>query len=377
MSYQVELRFEKQCIDLDINLLLKKICTLMIKKRYGLFALTLKFETQFNLKTVAFKTLQDLKNLPLAGIVVVGIWVVVFEFFGTTVCFVAVILFILGRPPWLFISGVTYSQDDDFAGCTDDVISSYNDDSSPSVAADACDDVDPGTDFDGENGADVNSKVNTFTRCGDGTERERDSDTDEGVNDTDIAADESNDDIVTVVDDANDGEADMDTSDVDAGTVIKEDVAGNNSGVDPDVNDDGIGTDINDNEMEGVTDVNSNDASDNGNFDFDAINDENDDTGSNNDCITEVDDVGYAAFDRGIVNDVDTGLDFSCCFDTGDEEYIAIEAEGAAKLDADIVIEIDVVGDRNDNFEAAIDVDLDSDTENEAANDTGAADDID
>ena len=228
----------------------------------------------------------------MAGIVVVGIWVVVFEFFGTTVCFVAVILFILGRPPWLFISGVTYSQDDDFAGCTDDVISSYNDDSSPSVAADACDDVDPGTDFDGENGADVNSKVNTFTRCGDGTERESDSDTDEGVNDTDIAADESNDDIVTVVDDANDAEADIDTSDVDAGTVIKEDVAGNNSGVDPDVNDDGIGTDINDNEMECVTDVNSNDASDNGNFDFDAINDENDDTGSNNDCSTEVDDVG-------------------------------------------------------------------------------------
>ena len=292
MSYQVELRFEKQCIDLDINLLLKKICTLMIKKIYVLFALRLKFETQFNLKTVTFKTLQDLKNLPLAGIVVVGIWVVVFEFFGTTVCFVAVILFILGRPPWLFISGVTYSQDDDFDGFTDDVISSYNDDSSPSVAADACDDVDPGTDFDGENGADVNTKVDTFTGCGDGTERESDSDTDEGVNDTDIDADESNDDIVTVVDDGNDAEADIDTSDVDAGTVIKEDVAGNNSGVDPDVNDDGIGTDINDNEMEGVTDVNSNDASDNGNFDFDAINDENDDTGSNNDCSTEVDDVG-------------------------------------------------------------------------------------
>ena len=228
----------------------------------------------------------------MAGIVVVGIWVVVFEFFGTTVCFVAVILFILGRPPWLFISGVTYSQDDDFDGCTDDVISSYNDDSSPSVAADACDDVDPGTDFDGENGADVNTKVDTFAGCGDGTERESDSDTDEGVNDTDIAADESNDDIVTFVDDANDAEADIDTSDVDAGTVIKEDVDGNNSGVDPDVNDDGIGTDINDNEMEGVTDVNSNDASDNGNFDFDAINDENDDTGSNNDCSTEVDDVG-------------------------------------------------------------------------------------
>ena len=70
-------------------------------------------------------------------------------------------------------------------------------------------------------------------------------------------------------------------------------------------------------------------------------------------------------------------MDFSCCFDTGDEEYIAIEAEGAAKLDADIVIEIDVVGDRNDNFEATIEVDFDSDTENEAANDTGAADDID
>ena len=58
------------------------------------------------------------------------------------------------------------------------------------------------------------------------------------------------------------------------------------------MNDDRIGTDINDNEMEGVTDVNSNDASDNGNFDFGAINDENDDTGSNNDCSTEVDDVG-------------------------------------------------------------------------------------
>ena len=70
-------------------------------------------------------------------------------------------------------------------------------------------------------------------------------------------------------------------------------------------------------------------------------------------------------------------MDFSCCFDTGDEEYIVIEAKGAANLDADIVIEIDVVGDRNDNFEPAIDVDLDSDTEKEAANDTGAADDID
>ena len=228
----------------------------------------------------------------MAGIVVVGIWVVVFEFFGTTVCFVAVILFILGRPPWLFISGVTYSQVDDFDGCTDDGISSYNDDSSPSVAADACDDVDPGTDFDGENGADVNTKVDTFTGCGDGTERESDSDTDEGVNDTDIAADKSNDDIVTVVDDANDCEADIDTSDVDAGTVIKEDVAGNNSGGDADTNDDGIGTDIDDTEMECVIDVNSNDAIDNGNFDFDAINDEDDDTGSNTDCSTEVDDVG-------------------------------------------------------------------------------------
>ena len=70
-------------------------------------------------------------------------------------------------------------------------------------------------------------------------------------------------------------------------------------------------------------------------------------------------------------------MDFSCCFDTGDEEYIVIEAEGAANLDADILIEIVVVGDRNDNFEPAIDVDLDSDTEKEAANDTGAADDID
>ena len=70
-------------------------------------------------------------------------------------------------------------------------------------------------------------------------------------------------------------------------------------------------------------------------------------------------------------------MDFSCCFDTGDQEYIVIEAEGAANLDSDVVIEKDVVGERNDNFEAAIDVDLDSDTENEAANDTGAADDID
>ena len=70
-------------------------------------------------------------------------------------------------------------------------------------------------------------------------------------------------------------------------------------------------------------------------------------------------------------------MDFSCFFDSGDEEYIVIEAEGAANLDADIVIEIGVVGDRNDNFEAAVDVDLDSDTENEAANDTGASDDLD
>ena len=70
-------------------------------------------------------------------------------------------------------------------------------------------------------------------------------------------------------------------------------------------------------------------------------------------------------------------MDFSCCFDTGDEEYIVIEAEGAANLDSDVVIEKDVVGERNDNFGAAIDVDFDSDTENEAANETGAADDID
>ena len=227
----------------------------------------------------------------MSGIVLVGIWVVVSEFFGTTVCFVAVLLFILGRPPWFFISDVTYSQDDDFDGCTDDVISSYNDDSGPAVAAEACDDVDPGTDFDGENGDDFNTKVDTFTGCGDGTERESDSDTDEGVNDTDIDADESNDDIVTVVDDANDAEADIDTSDVDAGTVIEEDVAGNNSGGDPDTNDDGIGTDIDDTEMESVIVVNSNDAIENGNFDFDAINDEDGDTGSNTDCSTEVDGV--------------------------------------------------------------------------------------
>ena len=220
-----------------------------------------------------------------------GIWVVVFEFFGTTVCFVAVILFTLGRPPWFFISGVTYSQDDDFDGCTDDVISSYNDDSSPSVAANACDDVDPGTGFDEENGDDVNTKVETFTGCGDGTERESDSDTDEGVNDTDIAADESNDDIVTVVDDANDAEVEIDTSDVDAVTVIEDDVAENNSGGDLDGSDDRIGTNIDDTEMEGVIDVNSNDAIDNGNFHFDAVNDEDRDTGCNTDCSIEVDGV--------------------------------------------------------------------------------------
>ena len=82
------------------------------------------------------------------------------------------------------------------------------------------------------------------------------------------------------------------TSDVDAGTVIDEDVAENNSGGDPDANDDGIGTNIDDTDMEGVIDVKSNDAIDNGNFDFDAINNEDDDTGSNTDCNTEVDDVG-------------------------------------------------------------------------------------
>ena len=70
-------------------------------------------------------------------------------------------------------------------------------------------------------------------------------------------------------------------------------------------------------------------------------------------------------------------MDFSCCCDTGNEEYFVIEDEGAASLNANIVIEIDVVGDRNDTFEATIDVDIDSDTENEAANNTGAADDID
>ena len=68
-------------------------------------------------------------------------------------------------------------------------------------------------------------------------------------------------------------------------------------------------------------------------------------------------------------------MDFSCCCDTGNEEYIVIDAEGAASLDANIVIEIDVVGDRRDNFEATIGAD--SDTENKAANDTGAAGDID
>ena len=82
------------------------------------------------------------------------------------------------------------------------------------------------------------------------------------------------------------------TSDVDAGTVIDEDVAENNSGVDPDANDDRIGTNIDDTEMEGVIDVKSNDAIDNGNFDFDAINDEDGDTGTNTDCSTMVDDVG-------------------------------------------------------------------------------------
>ena len=70
-------------------------------------------------------------------------------------------------------------------------------------------------------------------------------------------------------------------------------------------------------------------------------------------------------------------MDFSCSFDTGDEEYFVIEAEGAANLDADIGNEIAVVGDRNDNFKATIEVGFDSDTELEAVNDTGAADDID
>ena len=70
-------------------------------------------------------------------------------------------------------------------------------------------------------------------------------------------------------------------------------------------------------------------------------------------------------------------MDFKCCFDTGDKEYIIIEAEGAAKLDADIVNEIAVVGDRNNNSEATIEVGFDSDTELEAVNDTGAADDFD
>ena len=44
--------------------------------------------------------------------------------------------------------------------------------------------------------------------------------------------------------------------------------------------------------MEGVLDFNSNDDSDNGDFDVDAIHDEDGDTGSNTDCSTEVDDVG-------------------------------------------------------------------------------------
>ena len=44
--------------------------------------------------------------------------------------------------------------------------------------------------------------------------------------------------------------------------------------------------------MKGVIDFNSNDDSDNGDFDFDAIHDEDGDTGSNTDCSTEVDDVG-------------------------------------------------------------------------------------
>ena len=89
------------------------------------------------------------------------------------------------------------------------------------------------------------------------------------------------------------GDRDTDgTSDVDAGTVIEEDGAENNSRGDPDTNDDGIGTDIDDTEMEGVIDVNSNDASDNEDFDFDAIHDEDGDTGSNTDCSKEVDDVG-------------------------------------------------------------------------------------
>ena len=57
-------------------------------------------------------------------------------------------------------------------------------------------------------------------------------------------------------------------------------------------NDDGIGTNIDDTEMEGVIDVKSNDAIDNGNFNFDAINNEDGDTGSNTDCSTEVDNVG-------------------------------------------------------------------------------------
>ena len=70
-------------------------------------------------------------------------------------------------------------------------------------------------------------------------------------------------------------------------------------------------------------------------------------------------------------------MDFKCCCDTGDKEYIIIEAEGAANLDADIVNEIAVVGDRNNNSEATIEVGFDGDTELEAVNDTGAADDFD
>ena len=70
-------------------------------------------------------------------------------------------------------------------------------------------------------------------------------------------------------------------------------------------------------------------------------------------------------------------MDFICCCDTGDKEYIIIEAEGAANLDADIVNEIAVVGDRNDNFEATIEAGFDSDTVLEAVNDTSAANDID
>ena len=70
-------------------------------------------------------------------------------------------------------------------------------------------------------------------------------------------------------------------------------------------------------------------------------------------------------------------MDFSCCWDTGDKEYIIIEAEGAGNLDAEIVNEIAVVGDRNNNSEATIEIGFDSDTELEAVNGTNAADDID